>query len=76
MLRGLHPSKQGHILDNGMFNCGLISLLEIGCIFPLIGVDINELMYLRRSKGKSIGLVTSIFDSESQPSKEVMYYIL
>ena len=61
----------------GVLNCGLISLPEIGHIFPLIAVDIiNELSYLCGSKGQSIGLVTAILDGESQVSKEVMDYAL
>ena len=59
-----------------MLNCGLISLLEIGCIFPLIAVDINELSSSVEVKGWSIGLVTAILDGESQTSKEVTDYIL
>ena len=51
---------------SSMLNCGLISLLEISCNFLLIAVNINELTYLCGSKGWSIGLVTPIFDGESQ----------
>ena len=58
-----------------VLNCGLISLLEIGHIFPLIVVDINELSYLCGSKGQSIGLVTAIGDGECQMSKKVIDYI-
>ena len=59
-----------------VLNCGLISLLEISCIFQLIVVDINKLLYLCGSKGWSIGLVTAIVDGESQLSKEVTDYVL
>ena len=45
---------------------GVTSVLEISCAFPLIVVDIYELMYLCGSKGQSIGLVTDIVDGESQ----------
>ena len=58
-----------------MLNCGLISLLEIGHIFPLIVVDIHELSSLE-VKGWSIGLATAFLDGESQTSKEVMGYVL
>ena len=54
----------------------VISLLEIGHIFPLIVVDIKELSYLCRSKIQSIGFVTAIVDGESQLSKEAMNYDL
>ena len=59
-----------------VLNCGLISLLEIGHIFPLIVVDINERSYPAEVKGWSIGLVTAIVDGESQMSKEVTDYVL
>ena len=36
-----------------VFNCGLISLLEIGHIFPLIAVDI-EILLLLQTKGKIV----------------------
>ena len=53
----------------------VISILEIGHMFPLIAVDINEVTYLCKIKGQSIGLVTASVDGESQLSKEVMNYI-
>ena len=54
----------------------VISFLEISHTFPLIAVDINELAYLCRVEGQSIGLVTASVDGESQLSKEVTNYIL
>ena len=55
----------------------MISLLEISCIFPLVAVDVNELLYLCiKVKGWSIDLVTAILDGESQTAKELMDYIL
>ena len=53
----------------------VISFLEIGCMFPLIVVDINELLYLYSSKRVVCRLVTAIVDGESQSSKEVTNYI-
>ena len=53
----------------------VISFLELGCMFPLIVVDINELLYLP-VKGQTIVLVTANVDGESQSSKEVSNYIL
>ena len=54
----------------------VISVLEISHMFPLIAVDINELVYLYGSKRASIGIVTASVDGESQSSKEVMNYVL
>ena len=54
----------------------VISLLEISHMFPLIAVDIDELLYLCRSKRGFIGLVAANVDGESQLSKEVMNYVL
>ena len=37
---------QHHHCDNGCVELWVISFLDIGCMFPLIAVDINELSYL------------------------------
>ena len=54
----------------------VISFLEIGCMFPLIVVDINELSYLCGSRRAGYRPFTANVDGESQSSKEVMNQIL
>ena len=79
-LNNLGMITQSHHYDWTSFDdcveLWVISFLEISHIFPLMVVDLNELLYLCRSKGQSIGLVTAIVDGESQSSKEEMNYIL
>ena len=45
-------------------------------VFPLIAVDMNEPLYLCRSKRQSICVVTALVDGESQSLKEETNYAL
>ena len=70
MVNTLGTITQSHCYDQSSFDdcveLRVISILEIGHVFPLIVVDTNE----------SIGLVTASVDGESQLSKEVTIMFL
>ena len=78
-LNTLGTITQSHCGDQTSFDdcveLWVISFLEINHIFPLIALDISELLYLSVIKGQSIGLLTAIVDGESQLSKEVNAYV-
>ena len=59
-----------NLLGHNHLELWVISFLEINGIFPLIAVDVNELVPLQLYKGQSIGLVTAIVDGEHQLSKK------